>query len=97
PQCGVLDRPVLPAIQIATLGVGGVVVQYRDEAAAETLGQWAAEHVARVLLAPNPDLEQPVVATAWGRRMPLANANLELLSAFVTAYGGHGPDPAGCA
>jgi hypothetical protein len=96
PQCGVMDRPVHAAIQVATLGVGGVVVQYRDPESAKALGQWAAAHVATVLLAPNPDLEHPVVATAWGRRMALASANLEMLSAFVAAHGGQGPDRAGC-
>lgn len=96
PRCGVTDERLPPESQIGTLRAGMVIVQYRTDEPAPSLLQWAGDHLRQVLVAPNEDLDSPIVATAWGRRMPLEEPNTELLTAFVTAYGGQGPDSASC-
>lgn len=97
--CGERSDPVGVDDQLASLAAGVVVIQYRpDDLAAddrEVLAGLAGRD--RVLVAPNPDLGEPVVATAWTRRLPLPDANQELLRAFVTAFAGGGPRGAeGC-
>lgn len=88
-RCGVSDRPVDPAIQLATLEAGGVVVQYRPQAVSSAerneLHELAGPD-AGVLVAPNPQLGNPVTATAWTRRLPLKEHNGELTRAFVAAF-----------
>lgn len=95
-RCGVFDAVVSVDDQLATLAAGGVVLQYvPDQVDPEEVG--VIEELARArdetLAAPNPAMDAPVMATAWTKRMPLIDANRELLAAFVTAHGGGGPRP----
>lgn len=98
--CGRRATPVDAATQVASLAAGVVVVQYRpdrvDRASLDPLERIVRERPDQVLLAPNPRLRDPVVATAWGRRLALAGPRERFLRAFVTAYGGLGPEPSGC-
>src|SRR5690606_34869092 len=61
---GVLAEPIPGAVQVAILEGGGVLVQHRDLSPADAT---AVEAFAGddVVVAPNPDLPSPVVATAW--------------------------------
>lgn len=98
--CGERDAPLDPEAQVAALAAGRVLVQYRpqdvDPAAVADLRPIVAERPRDVLLAPNPDLANPVVATAWSRRLPLRAVDVDLVDGFVTAYAGGGPEPAPC-
>ncbi|MEX2549695.1 MAG: DUF3105 domain-containing protein, partial [Nitriliruptoraceae bacterium] len=49
-----------------------------------------------VLVAPNPGLDAPIVATAWTRRMELETADPVLLEAFASAFRGRGPESVDC-
>lgn len=98
--CGVLDRRLPTDDQVAALAAGRVLLQYRpddvDAAGREELHTVADRHRADVLLAPNPDLSEAVMATAWSRRMALRSVDADLAGAFVIAYAGGGPAPAPC-
>ncbi|MDX1657788.1 MAG: DUF3105 domain-containing protein [Nitriliruptorales bacterium] len=91
PGCGVREEPLAPAVQVASLDAGIVVIQYRPgelESEQEVvLTRMVEASPESAVLAPNPDLGSPVAVTAWGRRMPLAEANEQLISAFLTAHG----------
>jgi hypothetical protein len=50
----------------------------------------------RVAGAPNPELTDAIVATAWRHRMPLDRARPELLEAFVTGHVDRAPDLRPC-
>ena len=91
PLCGIASEPVPPERQVATIMEGGVIVQYRpsvvDDAAVEELAGWAKTYVSHLLVAPNPDIDAPVVATAFRNRMPLEEVDTDVLSSFATGYG----------
>lgn len=95
-RCGVLDTPVPPGEQAAALAVGVVVVQHRDGVGADTLADGLDVDGGGVLVAPNPDLDARVVATAWEHRFALDEVDLQRVRAFVTAYGGRGPEDGDC-
>lgn len=100
PRCGIADAPLSADDQLASLAAGRVLIQYRpsdlaDEEVAR-LRELARDRAGELLLAPNRGIDTPVVATAWARRMSLEEVRRPLLSAFVTAYAGSGPDPRPC-
>lgn len=97
PTCGMVTEPLTTQQQIDALAGGVVVVQYRERSQAERISEALADRPTEVLVAPNPQLLHPVVATAWGRRLRLATADAAMLRAFVTAHAGIGPDVVACA
>ena len=96
PVCGVSEDPLSIDTQVGALAAGIVVVQYRDAGDAEEVVGAVAETSTQVLVAPNPDLSRPLVATAWGRRLELETIDGQALRAFVTAHAGLGPDVTEC-
>ena len=96
PTCGVVTEPVTTDRQVDALAAGIVVVQYRSSDDAEALTEAVAGRPTDVLVAPNADLDAPVVATAWGRRLRLDQVDAPVLRAFVTAHAGIGPSVAPC-
>ena len=96
PSCGVVTEPVAVQAQVDALAAGVVVVQYREAADAEAVTEALANRPDEVLVAPNPDIDASVVATAWGRRLRLDRADGSLLRAFVTAHAGIGPQVMAC-
>ncbi len=97
PMCGVVAEPLDVQSQVDAMAAGVVVLQYRLEEHAARIQAFAASRPTEVVAGPNPDLDANVVATAWTRRMRLDDPNTELLSAFVTAHAGIGPDVQPCA
>ena len=90
---GVQREPIGRLVQVAVLEEGGVVVQHRDLAAPDRrrIESLAA---ADVVVAPNPELPAPVVATAWRHRLVCESAGEDAVDAverFVTDHLGGGP------
>lgn len=96
PTCGMAADPLDAQQQIDALAAGLVVVQFRDPDDAEAVNEALADRPTEVLVAPNADLDAPVVATAWGRRLRLDTVEPQLLQAFVTAHAGLGPRVTDC-
>ncbi len=96
PTCGVVTDPVPPEAQVDALAAGIVVVQYRSADDATALTEALAGRPTEVLVAPNAEIDAPVVATAWGRRLRLESVEPALLQAFVTAHAGIGPRVTPC-
>jgi hypothetical protein len=97
PACGWRPSPLPSTEQVATLASGVVLVQHGPQATDED--RRVLESLARrdrVAVAPNPDLTDAVVATAWRHRMPLDRARRELLDAFVTGHADRAPDLRSC-
>lgn len=96
PTCGILTGELAAATQVDALAAGIVVVQYRTADQAQAVTEALAGRPTAVLVAPNDDLDAPVVATAWGRRLRLEQVDAPALRAFVTAHAGLGPRVTDC-
>jgi hypothetical protein len=97
PSCGLAAEPLTGDEQVATLASGVVLLQHGPDATPSD--RRVLEELAtrpRVAVAPNPELSDAVVATAWRHRMPLDRARPELLEAFVTGHADRAPDLRPC-
>lgn len=86
PPSGVLDEPLALELQVSALEADRVVVQFRDPAALAAVAPLVEGARDDVIVAPNPDLTDPLVATAWTRRLvcPDASADaIEDVDAFI--------------
>lgn len=91
PPSGMVTEPLDRPTQVLVLEEGGVLIQHRglDDTALARLGELAAE---RVVVAPNPELADPVVATAWLAKRTCDELDLEALRQFVDQRLGQGPE-----
>lgn len=91
---GAQDGPVSRPAQVALLEKGGVMVQY-DGVTGAALRRLRALAGREVVVAPNPRLDDAVVATAWRHRLACTGAvgaALDALEAFIDAHEGNGPE-----
>jgi hypothetical protein len=84
---GVVGESLPGAVQVAILEGGNVLVQYRDLAGTdlEAVTGLAGEHV---VVAPNPDLPAPVVATAWTYKLTCDAVDVDALETFIADHAG---------
>ncbi|GAB4448880.1 MAG: DUF3105 domain-containing protein [Anaerolineae bacterium] len=102
-NCGIYDQPVRTENAIHSLEHGAVWIAYQPDLPAdqvETLRALVREDQAGsqerwVLLAPKPDLKDPIVATAWRVQLRLDNASDPRLAQFMRQYqkGPYYPEP----
>ncbi|MGH9180050.1 MAG: EamA family transporter [Acidimicrobiales bacterium] len=90
---GAQREPVARPVQVTVLEGGGVMVQYRD---LSPVDRRRVEALAGdgVVVAPNPDLSDPVVATAWRYRLSCDSAGeaaVDDLRQFIEARRNRGP------
>jgi hypothetical protein len=92
PVQGVVDDPLARPIQVGILERGDVLLQHDpdlDESAVAELEALAGE---RVVVAPNPHLDDAVVATAWVFKRTCGSVDRAALEEFVDERVGHGPE-----
>ena len=87
---GAVDEPIEPPMQVTALEGGMVLVQHRDlsdedVAALEDLGSDV------VVVAPNPDLPEPVVLTAWITKQTCSGVDVATVETFIREQQGRGP------
>jgi hypothetical protein len=85
---GVVDEPMAGAVQVAVLERGDVLIQHEDGLEATTrtvLNQLAGEHV---VVARNPTLPSPIVATAWTYKLTCDALDQAALERFIRAHAG---------
>lgn len=90
PPTGAVAEPVERPLQVTALEGGMVLVQHRDlsdeeVAALEELGS------DQVLVAPNDDLSDPVVLTAWLTKQTCSGVDLDEVETFIEEQQGRGP------
>ena len=98
PPCGVRGEPLAADVAVHALEHGVVVLWYRPDvdvslrsAAADLLAEWDSHWI----LSPNPEIEQPFVATAWNRLKAFDEADSSLAE-FVETYRQRGPEDVDC-
>ena len=82
----VLDKPT----QVGALEAGSVLVQYRD-LDATAIANLASVAGDQVVVAPNPDLPDKVVLTAWVFKQTCSSVDTAAIGRFVTTHRGKGP------
>ena len=93
-KCAAYDAPIRSETAVHSLEHGAVWITYQpdlDEAEVDALGRLAETRY--VLVSPYPDLEDPIVASAWGAQLRLDAADDPRLGAFIERYAGNGPEP----
>lgn len=91
---GARNEPVARPAQVALLEAGGVMLQYKNVSAAD-LRRLRTLSGRQVVVAPNPGLRAPVIATAWRHSMRCGSASggsLDAVARFVEAHRGKGPE-----
>jgi len=92
PVEGVVDEPLSRPVQVGILERGDVLLQHDpqlDAAAVATLEGLAGAHV---VVAPNPNLPDPVVGTAWLYKRSCQSVDAAALQELVDERVGKGPD-----
>lgn len=88
---GARSTPLSASLQVGILERGDVLVQYGPELSAPD--RTALEALARtgVVVAPNADLPEVVVATAWRAKRICPSLAIDDLDAFIAERAGKGP------
>lgn len=88
----VYREPLAKAVQVGILERGDVLLQYRPaDVDAEGIAELEALAAPTVAVAPNPDLPDPVVATAWAHLRSCERVDAAALRAFIDERQGKGP------
>lgn len=90
PPTGAVTEPIDRPLQVTALEGGMVLVQYRDldDADVDALAELGSE---QVIVAPNPDLPEPVVLTAWTTKQTCSGVDLDEARTFIEEQQGRGP------
>jgi hypothetical protein len=92
PVEGVVDEPITRPIQVGILEQGDVLLQHQPDLPAAQLTELEALAGPGVVVAPNPDLPAPVVATAWTYKRTCEAVDAAALQEFVDERSGKGPE-----
>ena len=92
PDTGLVDRTLTGPVQVGILERGDVLIQYQPSLPAPARAQLEGLVGDRVVVAPNPDLPAPVVATAWVHKQTCQTVDVSALEAFVAERVGKGPE-----
>ncbi len=86
--CGIYPAPVRDENAVHSLEHGAVWITYRPDLPSDQVEvlRWLARGKHHMILSPYPGLPAPVVASAWGRQLRLADASDPRLNQFVDAY-----------
>jgi len=92
PIDGVVDDPIPRPVQVGLLEQGDVLLQHDPGLPAAALADLQDLAGAGVVVAPNPDLDDPVVATAWLYKRTCSAVDTAALQGFIDERGGKGPE-----
>lgn len=92
PVEGVVDEPLTRPVQVGILERGDVLLQHGPGLPAADLADLEALGGPGVVVAPNPDLPELVVATAWTYKRTCSAVDVDALHEFIAARAGKGPE-----
>ena len=91
PPTGVVDEPIDRPMQVTALEGGTVLLQYQEDLPPDDLTTLEALAGDDVVVAPNPDLAEPLVMTAWLTKQTCSGVVPDEVEAFVADHRGGGP------
>lgn len=91
-NCGVYKEAVSTELAVHSMEHGAVWLTYRPDLPQDQVSMLERYGDNFTLVAPYPDLERPIVATAWGVQLQLDEASDERLEQFIARYKGRGPE-----
>jgi hypothetical protein len=89
---GVVAEPITRPVQVGILERGDILLQHDPDLPAAQLADLEAIGGPGVVIAPNPDLPEPVVATAWTYKRTCSAVDVGALEDFVDQRAGKGPE-----
>jgi hypothetical protein len=94
-KCAVYDAPLRNENAVHSMEHGAVWITHQPDLPTEEREALAAlaEDQPYLLVSPYPDLEDPIVASAWGAQLRLDDAADPRLPQFIARYAGNGPEP----
>ena len=92
PVEGVVADPIARPVQVGILERGDVLIQHRPDLDADALASVEALAGERIVVAPNPDLADPVVATAWLFKRTCQTVDVAALEQFADERVDQGPE-----
>jgi hypothetical protein len=98
PRCGILDQQIPNEFAVHSLEHGAVVIWYQptlDDATVSELRDIVNRFDHHVILSPNAEMSDPVVATAWLRLKAYDGADPEI-EEFISVYRERGPERVPC-
>ncbi len=97
PRCGAYPSPLPKDLAVHSLEHGTVVLWYdiSNPALGSELSLLMAGWESHVIVTPSSELDAPIVATAWNRRMRFNEVTAEV-GAFIDAYRNRGPERVPC-
>lgn len=87
-NCGIYDEPILAKNAVHSMEHGAVWITYHPELVAGEVErlQDAVRGQSYALLSPYPELQSPIVLTAWGIQLELDSAKDGRISEFIDRY-----------
>ncbi|UUW88763.1 DUF3105 domain-containing protein [Pimelobacter simplex] len=87
-NCGTYNAPVEPGTAVHSMEHGAVWITYDPSLASADVDvlEALADRNGFVLVSPVEGMDEPVVATAWGRQLPLGSVDQATLTAFVDTF-----------
>jgi hypothetical protein len=96
-NCGFYAEPVRNETAVHSLEHGAVWITYRSDLPQDEIERLRdlTQHNDYMLVSPYPDLDSPVMASAWGKQLSLEGADDPDLERFINAYsqGPQTPEP----
>lgn len=89
---GVLDEPITPPVQVGILERGDILLQHDPDLPAGPLADLESLAGPGVVVAPNADLPDPVVATAWTHKRTCRSVEVGALEDFIDQRADKGPE-----
>jgi hypothetical protein len=92
PVEGVVDDPIPRPVQVGILERGDVLLQHDPDLDPDAVRRLEGLAGDGVVVAPNPDLPSPIVATAWVYKRTCDTVDVAALQEFIDERHGKGPD-----
>ena len=92
PVEAVEDEPITRPVQVGILERGDVLVQYDPDLSDGDRARLEDLAGDGVVVAPNPELPDPIVATAWLYKRTCDDADVDSLQGFIDERLGKGPE-----